>query len=276
MKRKLTTIFCADVQNYGALMSADETGTMARLKRYREIMQDHFENHQGRKVNTWGDAVIGEFTSVVEAVRCAVEIQDAITAENQDLPKNQQMWLRIGINLGDVMEDNGDIYGDGVNVAARLESLAEPGGIMVSESVYNFTHKQLAIGFDFAGKRQVKDGDEPIAGYRVRLGGSNQPSVEVDQSADENLETEYRASIAQTPKSGNKVDQAVFWLLKRYGAFKQWFPNQPKSVRVSVFMIGFFLAINVLFSGIATPWFIFPSAPFLLHIILKSRKKDKG
>lgn len=251
---------------------------MAKLKRYREIMQDHFENHQGRKVNTWGDAVIGEFVSVVEAVRCAVEIQDAITAENQDLPKDQQMWMRIGINLGDVMEDNGDIYGDGVNVAARLESLAEPGGIMVSESVYNFTHKQLAIGFDFAGKRQVKDGDEPIAGYRVRLGGSNQPHQPPPPEAmeEDTPESGFQAALSGSPASSNKVDQAIFWLLKRYRAFRQWFPNQPRSVRVSVFMIGFFFAINVLFSGIATPWFIFPSAPFLLHIILKSRGQNKS
>ena len=118
LKRKLTTIFCADVQSYSALMANDEADTLQRLQRYRAIMGELFERHDGRKVNTWGDAVIAEFSSVVEAVRCGVEIQDAIGAENRDLPKAKQMWFRIGINLGDVMQDGTDLYGDGVNVAS--------------------------------------------------------------------------------------------------------------------------------------------------------------
>lgn len=178
MKRKLTTVFCADAHNYGQMMARDETKTLERLRRYREIMNGQFDRHDGREVNTWGDAVIAEFTSVVEAVRCAVEIQDAIGAENRDLPERDQMWFRIGINLGDVMADNGDIYGDGVNTASRLEALAEPGGVMVSSSVYEFAHKQLAIGFDFAGQRQIKEGEAPVSAYRVRIGGSNEPPPE--------------------------------------------------------------------------------------------------
>ena len=173
IKRKLTTIFCADVQSYSALMASDEAATLERLRRYRTIMTNLFESHGGRKVNTWGDAVIAEFPSVVEAVRCAVEIQSALDAENQDLPRSRQMWFRIGINLGDVMEDGTDLYGDGVNIAARLESLAEPGGIMVSETVYNLTNRHLAFGYDFAGEQVVKGLDAPIAGYRVRMPGRN-------------------------------------------------------------------------------------------------------
>ena len=160
MKRKLTTIFCADVQSYSMLMASDEAETLARLRRYRTIMNELFERHDGRKVNTWGDAVIAEFGSVVEAVRCAVEIQDAIGAENRDLPEAKQMWFRIGINLGDVMQDGGDLYGDGVNVAARLESLADPGGIMVSETVYSLTNRHLAFGYDFADEQRVKGQDK--------------------------------------------------------------------------------------------------------------------
>ena len=174
MKRKLTTIFCADVQSYSALMAGDEADTLARLQRYRAIMGDLFERHEGRKVNTWGDAVIAEFPSVVEAVRCGVEIQDAIGAENRDLPEGKQMWFRIGINLGDVMQDGDDLYGDGVNVAARLESLADPGGIMVSGTVFNLTNRHLAFGYDFAGEQKVKGQDEPIAAYRVRMPGQNE------------------------------------------------------------------------------------------------------
>ena len=111
---------------------------------------------------------------MVEAVRCGVEIQDAIGAENRDLPRSKQMWFRIGINLGDVMQDGTDLYGDGVNVASRLESLADPGGIMVSETVYNLTHKQLSFAYDFAGEQKVKGQDQPIAGYRVRMPGRNE------------------------------------------------------------------------------------------------------
>jgi adenylate cyclase len=177
MKRKLTTIFCADVQSYSTLMASDEADTLARLQRYRAIMGELFERHEGRKVNTWGDAVIAEFSSVVEAVRCGVEIQDAIGAENRDLSPEKQMWFRIGINLGDVMQDSGDLYGDGVNVAARLESLAEPGGIMVSETVFNLTNRLLAFGYDFAGEQKVKGQDDPIPSYRVRMPGRNAEGV---------------------------------------------------------------------------------------------------
>ena len=145
-------------------------------------MGELFERHDGRKVNTWGDAVIAEFASVVEAVRCGVEIQDAIGAENRDLPEAKQMWFRIGINLGDVMQDGTDLYGDGVNVASRLESLADPGGIMVSETVYDLTHRQLSFAYDFAGEQKVKGQDNPIVGYRVRMPGSN-ATPEADATA---------------------------------------------------------------------------------------------
>jgi len=245
-------------------------------------MEDLFDRYQGRKVNTWGDAIIGEFTSVVEAVRCGVEIQDAITAENQDLPKNEQMWMRIGINLGDVMEDGGDIYGDGVNTAARLESLAEPGGIMVSESVYNFTHKQLAVGYDFAGEQRVKESDEPIVGYRVRMGGSNLPPKDhsavknkaSSRSGDHHATESGENSQKEQNGTNGKIEQMLDWLRDKNTRFQNWFPNQPRKVKISVFMVGFFFAINFLFSGIATPWFIFPAAPFLLYILLSSRKRD--
>ena len=263
MKRKLTTVLCADVHQYGRMMSRDESATLDRLNRYRGIMNELFERHEGRKVNTWGDGVIAEFPSVVESVRCAVEIQDAITAENQDLPDERQMWFRIGINLGDVMEDESDIYGDGVNVASRLEALAEPGGIMVSESVYNFTHKQLAIGFDFAGENQVKDSDTPVVGYRVRT-GRNAPPEEPQHIAEASQD-------AKTNRKKTNLEVAADKLLM----FREWLEQQDRSVRFSVAMIGFFLAINVLFSGIATPWFIFPSFPFALHIFMKNRKRKR-
>jgi adenylate cyclase len=273
VKRKLSTIFCADAQGYSRLMALDEADTLERLGRYRAIMEGLFARHGGRKVNTWGDAVIAEFESVVEAVRCAVEIQDAIGAENRDLPPDRRMLFRIGINLGDVMEENGDIYGDGVNVAARLEAMAEPGGIMVSRSVYDFSHRQLAVAFDFAGNRAAKEGEDPVPAFRVRLASENsppEPEPTVGQAA---------AAMEQAAPGGERVTQVRSWFRRAEGRVAgtlQWLAQQPRQIRFSAGMIFFFFAINALFSGIADPWFIFPSLPFALHIFLHARKAKRG
>ena len=277
MKRKLTTIFCADVQNYSVMMAADEVATLTRLRRYRKIMGDLFDNHEGEQVNTWGDAVIGEFTSVVEAVRCAVEIQDAIGAENRDLPQRQQMRFRIGINLGDVMDDEGDLYGDGVNIAARLEALSEPGGIMVSENVYELSHKQLAVAYDFAGKQRVKEGEDPIAGYRVRIGGGNRDEYrQTKPDENSNASEESEAQPAYWDNSSSGLDEGFRGIFRKAGVwldrFLNWYPNQSKKAKFSVFAIAFFAAINILFTGIAVPWFIFPAAPFALYLLLNKQK----
>lgn len=273
VKRKLTTVFCADVQNYGRMMARDEAATLARLNRYRGIMEKLFEKREGRKVNTWGDAVIAEFGSVVEAVRCAVEIQEAINAENEALAEEERMRFRIGINLGDVMVDDGDIYGDGVNVAARLESLAEPGGILVSQSVYNFTHKQLAIGYDFAGEQPGKDDEQPIPTYRVRLGGENRPREEEAADAEPAPHHAARAAADAGATGGNDRISQLVRVLANFG---DWLAGQNRRVRFAVAMIGFFFAINLLFTGLATPWFIFPSLPFALIILNSWRKEPRG
>jgi adenylate cyclase len=273
MKRKLTTIFCADVQSYSALMAGDEAETLARLQRYRSIMNELFERHDGRKVNTWGDAVIAEFTSVVEAVRCAVEIQDAIGAENRDLPEARQMWFRIGINLGDVMQDGGDLYGDGVNVAARLESLADPGGIMVSETVFNLTNRHLAFGYDFAGPQKVKGQDEPIASYRVRMPGQN---IESAEGADVAVQAQPRQNAFgrpdithadRVPERSAGRGRFLDGQLARVRKFRAWYHRQPRAVRIPVAAIGGFAAINLLTTGLSEVWFIYPSIPFVIFLI---------
>jgi adenylate cyclase len=269
IKRKLTTIFCADVQSYSSMMATDEADTLGRLQRYRGIMSDLFERHEGRKVNTWGDAVIAEFSSVVEAVRCGVEIQDAIGAENSDLPKARQMWFRIGINLGDVMEDGTDLYGDGVNVAARLESLAEAGGIMVSETVYNLTNRHLAFGYDFAGEQMVKGLDTPIAGYRVRMPGRN-----ADAQAAKGPASETRGSASSgttpSPDAGNRGDLGF---LDRWGdritRFRAWYALQPKKTRIPVAAIGIMAGVNLLTTGLSNIWFIYPSIPLAAYLLFQ-------
>ncbi len=172
VKRRLTTVLCADVAGYSRLMEADEAGTMVMLRRYREAMRALVARHDGRVVNTWGDAVIAEFASVVEAVQCAVEVQQELAGHDRDLPDDKRMRFRIGINLGDVLTEGEDIYGDGVNIAARLQEQAEPGGILISGPVYDQVHNKLAIGFDYIGQQQVKNMTTPVMSYRVRLSGA--------------------------------------------------------------------------------------------------------
>src|SRR5271165_5278143 len=175
VRRRLTTLLCADVKGYARLMEADEAGTLATLRRYRDAMATLIERHDGRIVNTWGDAIIAEFPSVVEAVQCAVETQQEISGYNGGLPEPQRMKFRIGIHLGDVMVEGDDVYGDGVNIAARLQELAEPGGILISGPVYDQVHNKLSIGFDCLGQQSLKNVTSPVTGYRVLQVGAGTP-----------------------------------------------------------------------------------------------------
>lgn len=169
-KRKLTTIMSADVQDYSRLMGADEEGTLATLRRYRESMSGLIGLHGGRVVNTWGDGLIAEFPSVVEAVRAAIDIQNELAQANSGTPADGRMLFRIGINLGDVIEQDNDLYGDGVNIAARLQSQATPGGIVISNTVYDHVRNKLSVGFDFLGDLSVKNILDAVPSYSVRVG----------------------------------------------------------------------------------------------------------
>jgi class 3 adenylate cyclase len=171
-RRKLTTIFSADVQDYSKMMGADEEGTLATLKRYRDAMAAVIVAHDGRVINTWGDGLIAEFPSVVEAVRAAVDTQNELAGYNAKSPAGKQMLYRIGINLGDVIEVGDDIYGDGVNIAARLQTSASPGGIVISSTVYDQVRNKLTVGFDFLGDLSVKNINEAVPSYAVRVGSA--------------------------------------------------------------------------------------------------------
>src|ERR1051325_1197745 len=177
VKRRLTSILCADAKSYARLMESDETRTIGTLRRYRAAMDALIERHEGRTINTWGDATIAEFVSVVEAVQCAIEIQRELAGQNRALPEAEQMWFRIGINLGDVMVENDDLYGEGVNIAARLQELAEPGGILISGPVYDLVRNKLTIGFDYLGQQALKNVPEPVASYRIMLDGEARPAT---------------------------------------------------------------------------------------------------
>ena len=171
-ERKLAAILAADVAGYSRLMGDDERATVASLKLARQVFKDRIAAHSGRLIDTAGDSVLAEFKSVVEAVQCAVEVQERLGTDNEPVPEHRKMHFRIGINLGDIIEeDDGTIYGDGVNVAARLEALAEPGGIMVSESAHMQVEGKLDIGLADAGEHEVKNIAKPVRAYRVMAEG---------------------------------------------------------------------------------------------------------
>ena len=176
VERKLTTVLCADVEGYSRLMDRDEVGTLEILKRHRDALAGLIERHRGRVVNTWGDGLIAEFPSVVEAVLCAVEAQKELRARNAGLPAERRLEFRIGINLGDVMVEGHDLYGEGVNVAARLQGLAEPGGIVISGTVHDQVRGKLVVGYEFAGPQQVKNIAEPVPAFRVKLDAVAEPA----------------------------------------------------------------------------------------------------
>jgi adenylate cyclase len=173
----------ADIASYSRLMGADEEGTLAQLKAHRHAQLDpKIEEHQGRIVKTTGDGMLAEFASVVDALRCAIEIQRGMLERNADVPQERRIEFRVGINVGDVIIDGGDIYGDGVNVAARLEGLAEPGGICVSGRVQEDARGKLDIAFEDAGEQQLKNIAWPVRVYRVRLSGEaarSRPALEL-------------------------------------------------------------------------------------------------
>ena len=168
-KRKLTAVLSADAVGYSRLMAEDEAATVKTIASYREIMTSLIKQHRGRVVDSPGDNVLAEFSSVVDAVQCAVAVQNEFETRNADLTENRRMEFRIGINLGDVIDEEDRIYGDGVNIAARLESLADPGGICVSKTAFDQIETKLPLGYEYLGEQSVKNIPKPVGAYRVLM-----------------------------------------------------------------------------------------------------------
>ena len=183
LERKLVAIFAADVAGYSRLMEADEDQTLATLSGHRRIIDEAILRHRGRIAGTAGDSVLAEFASVLDAVHAAIEIQHSLAEANNALPEQQQMQLRIGINVGDVMVKEKDIFGDGVNIAARLEGLAEPGGICVSRGVRDHIRHKVAVGFDDLGEQSVKNIARPVRAFSLRLHGFTAEEAGTDDCA---------------------------------------------------------------------------------------------
>jgi adenylate cyclase len=167
VKRKLAAILSADVQGHSRLMEADEEGTIHTLKTYMEVINGFIQQHRGRVVATGGDSVLAEFAGVVDTVRCAVGIQEDLKERNKDVEKNRRMEFRIGVNLGDVVEEGDTILGDGVNIAARVQSLAEAGGICITGTAYDQIKNKLAFSYEYVGEQSVKNIERPIQVYRI-------------------------------------------------------------------------------------------------------------
>ena len=172
VERRLAAVLAADVAGYSRLMGADEEGTLARLKATRKAVVDPtIAYHRGRIVKTTGDGMLVEFASAVDAARCAVEVQRAMAEQNADVPQEVRIEFRIGIHVGDIIIDDNDIFGDGVNIAARLEGIAEPGGVCISDDTYRQIRGKVEIGWDDLGPQILKNIAEPLRAWRVQLGG---------------------------------------------------------------------------------------------------------
>ena len=173
VERRLAAVLAADVAGYSRLMGIDEEATLAALKEHRRAAIDpKIAEHRGRIVKTTGDGLLAEFASAVDAVRCALDIQRAMAERNAAIPQDRRIEIRIGINVGDIIIDEGDIYGDGVNIAARVEPLAAPGGICIAENAYRQVDGKLALDINDMGEQHLKNIAQPVRTYGVRLNGN--------------------------------------------------------------------------------------------------------
>jgi adenylate cyclase len=221
LERKLVAILAADVASYSRTMEIDEEGTLATLSAFRLVTDRLISQHEGRICGTAGDSILAAFGSALAAVQCAVEIQNELAHSNNELDKDRRMQFRIGINVGDVMLKDGDIFGDGVNIAARLEGLADPGGICISRGIHDHVMKKLPFEFDDLGEQSVKNIAQPVRVYRLLL----------DERA-----SESRSSTTATPSPGVEADVPSLSedsLLRRPPARRRWKSNSGTQSRTA-------------------------------------------
>jgi len=242
IERRLTNILSADVVGYSRLMGLDEAGTLATLNAYKGVMTEVIDKHRGRIVSTAGDGVLAEFASSVMAVQTAVDIQRQLAERNQKLEPDRQMWFRIGINLGDVIVEHEDIFGDDVNIAARLQSMAEPGGILISGTVFDQVKNKLSLSFNFLGPQRLKNIEAEVPVYSAVMYDVARPAIEV----------KVAPSAPPPPPQPHRPQQTLMQSAMRAGV-----------------LVAFFAAIN-LFSGIRHLWFQWPSLVVLLVFAIRA------
>ena len=202
IERRLTNILSADVFGYSRLMGQDEAATLALLNDYKGVIAKLIAEHRGRIVSTAGDSVLAEFASSVMAVQTAVDIQRALAERNQKLEPDRQMWFRIGINLGDVIVERDDIFGDDVNIAARLQSMAEPGGVLISGTVFDQVKNKLSLSFNFLGPQRLKNIDAEVPVYSAVMVDVVRPPVDIKGGQSAAPRTRQQALIVTAIRSG--------------------------------------------------------------------------
>jgi len=267
-ERKLTTILSADAVGYSRMMGADEAATLATLRNYRAAIAALVEKYRGRIVGTAGDSLLAEFASVVRGVECAVAMQREIAERNAALPVERQMRFRVGVNLGDVMVEKDDLYGDGVNIAARLQALAEPGGILISGPVFDQVRDKLSLGFDFLGDKAVKNIATEVSVYRVQLG---QPGVSREQ-------LHPGAATPRTERSGARGAEPA---ASTMSPDKQARDERRHRLYISALRFGSILAVLLVINILTWDgdfWFIWPALglglAFILHATFIFRRRD--
>ena len=261
-ERKLTTILVADAAGYSRMMGEDEAATLSLLRSYRELIGGQIVRHRGRVVSTSGDNVLAEFASVVNAVECAVRIQRELAERNAGLPEVRRMRFRIGINLGDVLVEGDDLFGEGVNIAARLEQLADPDDILISGAVFEQVRTKLSLGFDFLGPQAVKNIADLVPVYRVLLNADGTAHQVSSASSHARAAAEHGSTAASgfsaTPPA---VDDAPRRRTSRERLYRR--------AAFAAVLIGFLLAINI-FSWSGTLWFQWPTLGILLVFALRT------
>jgi class 3 adenylate cyclase len=264
VKRRLAAIFSADVKEYSRLMRDDEVATVNTLNDYRELMKKLVKQHHGRVVDSPGDNLLAEFSSVVDAVQSAVAVQKELMARNVALPDDRKMEFRIGINLGDVIVDKDGIYGDGVNIAARLEGLANPGGICISRTAYDQIEDKLPFGYEYLGEKTVKNISKPVRAYRVVIESDEiTPKVGKEPSHDRRVRhrkaiekkkaREERHKEKERKKEIRLEERGVSPRIKRKNGFS-------RHLRAYVGVMGLLLIINILtYTSSNRIWFQWPA-----------------
>ena len=254
-KRKLAAIFSADVVEYSRLMREDEKATIQSLTAYRELMTELIKQHHGRVVDAVGDNLLAEFTSAVDAVQGAVAVQREIKASNAQLPENRKMIFRIGINLGDLVVEGDRIYGDGVNIAARLEALADPGGICISKAIHEQIEDKLSLQYEYLGEKAVKNIVKPIRAYRVLFDPAHETTragraePESRSVRNEKIASRYEKTPTKPGDNDKSIDAP-----RRFGDRNIF----RKHLKIYAGVIVFFAMINI-FTWHGIVWFHWPA-----------------
>ena len=258
--RKLAAIFSADVKDYSLLMRDDEVATVRTLTAYRDLITTLIKQYRGRVVDSPGDNILAEFPSVVDAVQGSVSIQKELIARNAKVPENRRMEFRIGINLGDVIVEGDRIYGDGINLAARLEGLAEPGGICISRTAFDQIEDKLPFGYQYLGEKTVKNIPKPLRAYKVLL----EPEKTAPKEHKEKKTNGIRVSTS--PKHRLKENR-----IERHGMLKD---RLSRHLIAYIGVIGFLFIVNML-TDRRELWFYWPALGWGLFLYLHWLKSSE-